>query len=68
LRRDSTVSADPPRGSSRAPYICGLALEGERGVETVPRMLLAELDLTMALSDQPRLADVGPSVLERRPA
>jgi lactate 2-monooxygenase len=48
------------------PYIWGLALEGERGVETVLRMLLAELDLTMALSGQPRLADVGPSVLERR--
>jgi lactate 2-monooxygenase len=32
------------------PYIWGLALEGERGVETVLRMLLAELDLTLALS------------------
>ena len=50
------------------PYIWGLALEGERGVETVLRMLLAELDLTMALSGQRRLADVGPSVLEPRPA
>jgi lactate 2-monooxygenase len=47
------------------PYIWGLALEGERGVETVLRMLLAELDLTMALSGQPRLADVGPDVLDR---
>jgi lactate 2-monooxygenase len=32
------------------PYIWGLALEGEQGVETVLRMLLAELDLTLALS------------------
>jgi isopentenyl diphosphate isomerase/L-lactate dehydrogenase-like FMN-dependent dehydrogenase len=32
------------------PYIWGLALDGESGVETVLRMLLAELELTMALS------------------
>ena len=32
------------------PYIWGLALEGEQGVETVLRMLLAELELTLALS------------------
>ncbi len=32
------------------PYIWGLALEGEEGVEKVLRMLLAELDLTLALS------------------
>jgi isopentenyl diphosphate isomerase/L-lactate dehydrogenase-like FMN-dependent dehydrogenase len=32
------------------PYIWGLALEGQDGVEKVVRMLLAELDLTLALS------------------
>jgi lactate 2-monooxygenase len=32
------------------PYLWGLALEGQQGVETVLRMLLAELDLTMVLS------------------
>src|SRR5439155_27315306 len=32
------------------PYLWGLALEGQTGVETVLRMLLAELDLTMVLS------------------
>ena len=32
------------------PYLWGLALEGQFGVETVLRMLLAELDLTMVLS------------------
>jgi lactate 2-monooxygenase len=32
------------------PYLWGLALEGRDGVETVLRMLLAELDLTMVLS------------------
>ena len=31
------------------PYLWGLALGGQDGVETVLRMLLAELDLTMAL-------------------
>jgi lactate 2-monooxygenase len=32
------------------PYLWGLALEGQDGVETVLRMFLAELDLTMVLS------------------
>jgi lactate 2-monooxygenase len=31
------------------PYIWGLALEGQQGVETVLKMVLAELDLTLAL-------------------
>jgi lactate 2-monooxygenase len=31
------------------PYVWGLALEGQVGVETVLKMVLAELDLTMAL-------------------
>jgi L-lactate dehydrogenase (cytochrome) len=31
------------------PYLWGLALEGQAGVETVLKMVLAELDLTMAL-------------------
>jgi isopentenyl diphosphate isomerase/L-lactate dehydrogenase-like FMN-dependent dehydrogenase len=32
------------------PYLWGLALEGQAGVETVLRSILAELDLTLALS------------------
>ena len=32
------------------PYLWGLALDGQAGVETVLRMILAELDLTLALS------------------
>jgi isopentenyl diphosphate isomerase/L-lactate dehydrogenase-like FMN-dependent dehydrogenase len=32
------------------PYVWGLALGGQRGVEHVLRCLLAELDLTLALS------------------
>ncbi len=31
------------------PYVWGLALEGQQGVETVLKMILGELDLTMAL-------------------
>jgi isopentenyl diphosphate isomerase/L-lactate dehydrogenase-like FMN-dependent dehydrogenase len=45
------------------PYIWGLALEGEQGVATVLRMLLAELDLTMALSGQASVASLDRSVL-----
>ena len=47
------------------PYIWGLALGGEQGVETVLRMLLAELDLTMALSGHTRLGELGPGALVR---
>jgi lactate 2-monooxygenase len=45
------------------PYIWGLALEGEEGVETVLRMLLAELDLTLALSGQRAVAELDRAVL-----
>ncbi len=47
------------------PYLWGLALGGEQGVETVLRMLLAELDLTMALSGHTRPGELGPGVLVR---
>ncbi len=47
------------------PYIWGLALGGEQGVETVLRMLLAELELTMALSGHTRLGELGPGALVR---
>src|SRR6185295_8540875 len=36
------------------PYLWGLALDGRAGVETVLRMLLAELDLSLALSGHRR--------------
>ncbi len=45
------------------PYLWGLALGGEQGVETVLRMLLAELDLTMALSGHTRPGELGPGAL-----
>ncbi len=45
------------------PYLWGLALEGRAGVEAVLRMLLAELDLTMALTGHATVADLGPGSL-----
>jgi lactate 2-monooxygenase len=46
------------------PYAWGLALDGQAGVEQVLRCLLAELDLTMALSGCSRLGEVGPELLQ----
>jgi isopentenyl diphosphate isomerase/L-lactate dehydrogenase-like FMN-dependent dehydrogenase len=45
------------------PYIWGLALAGEAGVEAVLRMLLAELDLTMALCGFTTVAEIDRDAL-----
>jgi lactate 2-monooxygenase len=45
------------------PYVWGLALDGQAGVETVLKMVLAELDLTMALCGLTRLEEIGPGLL-----
>jgi lactate 2-monooxygenase len=45
------------------PYLWGLALDGQAGVETVLKMVLAELDLTMALCGLTRLEEIGPQLL-----
>ncbi len=45
------------------PYLWGLALDGQAGVETVLRSLLAELDLTMALSGYTALDQVDAGAL-----
>ena len=47
------------------PYVYGLALEGEAGVRAVLRALLAELDLTMALSGVSRLDELSAETLQR---
>jgi L-lactate dehydrogenase (cytochrome) len=47
------------------PYLWGLALDGQAGVETVLRMLLAELDLTIALSGHTRPAELNRDALVR---
>jgi lactate 2-monooxygenase len=50
------------------PYLWGLALGGQGGVETVLRTLLAELDLTLALSGYTSPAELDPSCLVRSSA
>jgi L-lactate dehydrogenase (cytochrome) len=45
------------------PYVWGLALEGQEGVEKVLKMILAELDLTMALCGYTRPGQLGPDAL-----
>ncbi len=47
------------------PYLWGLALGGQTGVETVLRMLFADLDLTMALSGYTRPSELDRSALTR---
>jgi lactate 2-monooxygenase len=47
------------------PYIWGMALAGATGVETVIRMFLAELDLTMALSGATSPAQIERGLLRR---
>jgi lactate 2-monooxygenase len=48
------------------PYVWGLALEGQAGVETVLKMVLAELDLTMALCGYTRPDQLGPDAIVGR--
>ena len=48
------------------PWIWGLALTGESGVEEVLRRFLAELDLTMALSGHTKPTQLGPEALHRQ--
>lgn len=45
------------------PYVWGLALEGRQGVETVLKMVLAELDLTLALCGYTSPAELTPDAL-----
>ena len=45
------------------PYLWGLAVDGEDGVEAVLRTLLAEFDLTMALSGHTSPEQLGPGDL-----
>jgi lactate 2-monooxygenase len=45
------------------PYIWGLALDGQAGVETVLKMILGEFDLTMALCGLTRVEEVRPGLL-----
>lgn len=49
------------------PYVYGLGLDGRPGVEHVIRCLLAELDLTLALSGHASPATPGPADLVEDP-
>jgi isopentenyl diphosphate isomerase/L-lactate dehydrogenase-like FMN-dependent dehydrogenase len=49
------------------PYVYGLGLGGSAGVRHVVRSLLAELELSMALSGCATVADIGPELLTRIP-
>jgi isopentenyl diphosphate isomerase/L-lactate dehydrogenase-like FMN-dependent dehydrogenase len=50
------------------PYMYGLAVAGRRGVAEVVENVVAELDLTMALTGARRLADIDRSFLRAAPA
>jgi len=50
------------------PYVWGLGLDGQAGVEFVLRCLLAELDLTLALSGYTEIAQIDRSALARADA
>ena len=47
------------------PYIWGLGLDGQAGVEHVLRCLLADLELSLALSGATSIAELDPSCLVR---
>jgi lactate 2-monooxygenase len=49
------------------PYAWGLALEGQAGVEAVLKMVLGELDLTMALCGYTEPGQLGPDALSETP-
>jgi len=49
------------------PYVYGLAMAGEVGVRDVLRALLAEFDLTLALSGVTRRGEIGRDLLQREP-
>lgn len=47
------------------PYVYGLALAGQRGVEEVIGNVLAELDLTMGLAGCTNVREIGPAALHQ---
>ena len=49
------------------PYVYGLALGGQAGVETVIRNMLADIELTLGLSGYKNLAELSPDSLRRVP-
>jgi len=50
------------------PHMYGLAIAGQRGVEEVIENVIAELDLTMALTGTRSIAELGPDALVANPS
>ena len=48
------------------PHVYGLAIDGARGVESVLRNIIAELDLTMSLSGVSSLAEIDSTMVRVR--
>jgi isopentenyl diphosphate isomerase/L-lactate dehydrogenase-like FMN-dependent dehydrogenase len=49
------------------PVLWGLAVAGEAGVKRVLQIMLAELDIALALMGVPRARDLGPEHVQRAP-
>ena len=49
------------------PYLYGLAIAGQRGIQEVIANIIAELDLTMALTGVRAIEDITPELLRPRP-
>jgi lactate 2-monooxygenase len=69
IRRGSDMIKALALGASAVllgrPYVYGLALAGEEGVKQVLRNLLADFDLTMALSGKRTVAELNRDLLKR---
>ncbi|MGM0841383.1 MAG: lactate 2-monooxygenase [Bacillota bacterium] len=67
IRRGADVVKALALGASSVllgrPYMYGLTLAGEQGVKEVIRNILADLDLTLALSGQASVSELDPSLL-----
>ncbi|MGE6754206.1 lactate 2-monooxygenase [Rossellomorea sp. NPDC071047] len=67
IRRGADVVKALALGASSVllgrPYMYGLTLAGEQGVKEVIRNVLADLDLTLALSGQASVSELDPSLL-----
>lgn len=67
IRRGADVVKALALGASSVllgrPYMYGLTLAGEQGVKDAIRNIIADLDLTMALSGQTSVSELNPSLL-----
>lgn len=70
IRRGSDIAKALALGAKAVllgrPYIYGLAVAGEKGVKQVIRNLLADFDLTIALSGKKSISEIDRSLLTHR--